>query len=406
VPASSTLEVFAAGQLAGLLARSDVDEDTFLFNYATGCRAEHAVSLTMPVVRDAYDAMGTVHPVFEMNLPEGALLEKLSALFAKTVENFDSLALLAIIGRSQIGRLRFALAGQALDDVPAQNISDILSYRGAGDLFLELLDRYVSYSGISGMQPKVLVRATDADLPRATHRGATHIVKAFDPREYPELAANEYFCLRAARHAGIPVPEARLSDNRRVLVVPRFDLKPDGSYLGCEDFCVLNGLRAHGRYNGTYEAVAKRISQFVSPAHRRGALEQLFATLALSCAVENGDAHLKNFAVLYEHAEGVVRLAPAYDIVATTLYHRRDVLALTLGDSKAFPGSVQLTTFGRQACGLGKARVEALLARVGTGVRKAMREIARYQAAHPDFAAAAKLLLAAFERGLRRSIDG
>jgi serine/threonine-protein kinase HipA len=406
VPVSSTLEVYAGGQLAGQLASSDVGEDTFLFNYAAACRPEHAVSLTMPVVRDAYDAMGTVHPVFEMNLPEGALLERLSNLFAKTVENFDSLGLLAIVGRSQIGRLRYALAGQALDDVPAQNLGELLSYRGAGDLFLDLLDRYASNSGISGMQPKVLVRAADAGLPRATHRGATHIVKAFDPREYPELAANEYFCLRAARHAGIPVPAALLSDNRRVLVVPRFDLQADGSYLGCEDFCVLNGLRARGRYNGAYESVATRIAQFVSPAHRRAALEQLFATLALSCAVENGDAHLKNFAVLYEHAEGVVRLAPAYDIVTTTLYHRGDVLALTLGDSKAFPSGGQLTAFGRQACGLGKARVEALLARVGTGVRKAIREIARYQEAHPDFAVAGKLLMAAYERGLRRSIDG
>jgi serine/threonine-protein kinase HipA len=388
-----------------LLDRSDVDEDTVLFNYAAGCRAEHAVSLTMPVVRDAYDAMGTVHPVFEMNLPEGALLEKLSVLFAKAVENFDGLALLAIVGRSQIGRLRYALLGQPLEDVPTQNLNDILSYRGAGDLFLDLLERYASYSGISGMQPKVLVRAADARLSRATHRGATHIVKAFDPREYPELAANEYFCLRAARHAGIPVPEAQLSENRRVLVVPRFDLKPDGGYLGCEDFCVLNGLRAHGRYNGDYAAVAKRISQFVSPALRRAALEQFFATLALSCAVENGDAHLKNFAVLYEHAEGVVRLAPAFDIVSTTLYRRRDVLALTLGDSKAFPNRAQLTAFGRQACGLGKARVEALLADVGNGVRKARREIARYQTIHRDFTDAGGLLMAAFERGLCRSID-
>jgi serine/threonine-protein kinase HipA len=405
VLAKSALEVFSSGQRAGQLDRSDLDADTFLFNYAADCNAEHAVSLTMPVVRDAYDAMGTVHPVFEMNLPEGALLEKLTALFAKTVANFDALALLAIVGRSQIGRLRFALAVQMPDEVPAQSLGEILSFRGAGDLFLDLLDRYASYSGVSGMQPKVLVRAADADLPRATHRGATHIVKAFDPREYPELAANEHFCLCAARHAGIPVAEAQLSLNRRVLLVSRFDLKTDGSYLGCEDFCVLSGLRAHGRYNGAYETVATRIVQFVSPRLRRAALEQFFLTVALSCAVENGDAHLKNFAVLYEHAESEVHLAPAFDIVSTTLYQRRDVLALSLGGSKAFPDRARLVTFGRTACGLGKERVEALLTRVGAGVRKAMREIARYQSAYPDFAKAGTLLSATFERGRRRSID-
>jgi serine/threonine-protein kinase HipA len=73
----------------------------------------------------------------------------------------------------------------------------------------------------------------------------------------------------------------------------------------------------------------------------------------LCCAVENGDAHLKNFAVLYEHPEGQVRLAPVYDIIATTPYYARDVLALTLGGSKAFPDRARLSDFGRRACGLG-----------------------------------------------------
>jgi serine/threonine-protein kinase HipA len=73
----------------------------------------------------------------------------------------------------------------------------------------------------------------------------------------------------------------------------------------------------------------------------------------LCCAVENGDAHLKNFAVLYEHPEGQVRLAPVYDIIATTPYNARDVLALTLGGSKAFPDRARLSDFGRRACGLG-----------------------------------------------------
>jgi serine/threonine-protein kinase HipA len=254
VPARTALDVLASGRLTGVLDRSDLEADTFLFTYATDCRAEDAVSLTMPVIRDAYDSMGTVHPIFEMNLPEGALLEKLRTRFAKTVPDFDSLALLATVGRSQIGRLRYALTGQTPDEVPAEDLARILAYRGAGDLFVDLLERYATVSGISGIQPKV-------------------------------LAANEYFCLRAAHHAGIPTPNVRLSDDRRVLVVTRFDRRADGTYLGCEDFCVLSGLRAHGRYHGAYEDIATRITQFVSGEHQRAALTQLFAMLALSCAV-------------------------------------------------------------------------------------------------------------------------
>lgn len=404
MPKRPALEVFTSARHTGALARSDVEADTFLFGYRDDCPREDAASLTMPVVRDQYESMGALHPVFEMNLPEGALLEKLRARFSKAVEDFDDLTLLSIVGRSQIGRLRYALPGQQPAEVPAQDLSRLLSYRGSEDLFASLLEEYAPYSGVSGLQPKVLLRAADVSLPQATARGATHLVKSFDPREFPELAANEFFCLRAATLAGIPVPEAKLAENRRVLVLRRFDLLESGIYLGCEDFCVLNGLRAHGRYHGAYETVAKRISQFVSPDQQRPALEQFFSMLTLCCAVENGDAHLKNFAVLYDDTEGVVSLAPAYDIVSTTPYQRRDVLALTLGGTKAFPERPALADFGRRACGLSNASVERTFERVAAGVDGALAEIRQFANEQSSFTRAAESLQAAFLRGLQRSI--
>jgi serine/threonine-protein kinase HipA len=53
--------------------------------------------------------------------------------------------------------------------------------------------------------------------------------------------------------------------------------------------------------------------------------------------VGNGDAHLKNFGLLYTHpATADCHMAPAYDIVNTTAYLPDDALALTLGGSKSF----------------------------------------------------------------------
>jgi serine/threonine-protein kinase HipA len=279
-----------------------------------------------------------------------------------------------------------------------------LTYAGAEDLFADLFRRYAEHSGISGIQPKVLVREGRVP-PRLSHRAATHIVKSFDPREYPELAANEYFCMRAAQHAGITVPSLRLSDNRRILIAERFDLRYDGSYFGCEDFCVLNGLRAHGRYTGSYEGIAERIAQFVSLENQRQAFEQFFATIALSCAIGNGDAHLKNFAVLYENTETPVRLAPSYDLVCTTLYQARDVLALTLADSKSFPDRKRLTTFAHTACNLTAAGTIDLLDRVVAGIKRAIKDVRRYAKLHDDFVPAAARLIAAFESGTAR-IEG
>jgi hypothetical protein len=40
------------------------------------------------MVRDQYDSMNGLLPIFEMNLPEGALLEKLRNQFAKIIPQF------------------------------------------------------------------------------------------------------------------------------------------------------------------------------------------------------------------------------------------------------------------------------------------------------------------------------
>jgi serine/threonine-protein kinase HipA len=196
---------------------------------------------------------------------------------------------------------------------------------------------------------------------------------------------------------------------QRALPLRRFTYPKTGA------FSLLNVLTAQPRariwaarifacYDGSYELIAKRIGQFVAPEAQSQALEQLFATVALCCAIENGDAHLKNFAVLYENALSPVRLAPAYDLVSTTVYRARDVMALELGGSKAFPARGRLIAFGRQACALSSARVSSVLQRVEQGASTAQVLIRKYTKQHPDFSNAGKHLTAAIERGLTRSI--
>ena len=53
----SALNVFANTERTGRLDRSGREEDTILFTYSEGCPRDQAVSLTMPVRPDQYDAM-------------------------------------------------------------------------------------------------------------------------------------------------------------------------------------------------------------------------------------------------------------------------------------------------------------------------------------------------------------
>jgi serine/threonine-protein kinase HipA len=308
-----------------------------------------------------------------------------------------------MVGKSQIGRLRYASQGAALDDVPVESVNKLLAYRGAEDLFNDLMNRFAMYSGISGMQPKVLIRdERDEALPldKVTNKGATHIVKSFNPNEYPELAANEFFSMQAARYAGLPTAEASLSDNRSMLVVERFDRTKSGDYLGFEDFCVLSGMRSAGRYSSSYEGLAKKVSTFVSPENHKAAMEQLFGSVALSCVIKNGDAHLKNFGVLYDTPGVNVRLAPVYDMLSTAPYMPKDVLALEINGSKQYPTRKQLVQFARQSCGLSNRNAEMVLAQVATGVEKALAEMRAYSEKTPDFQRVEKHLANVFSKGL------
>lgn len=395
------LNVFVGKQVVGSLTRSDVEEDTFLFGYRTRTASEHAVSLTMPIRVDQYDAMSGLLPIFEMNLPEGALKERLRLQFAKAIPEFDDLDLLRIVGTSQIGRLRYSEQDEIDTEVPSQDLQEILTYRGTADLFAHLLERFATYSGVSGMQPKLLVRDEKA-MDRLTYRGATHIVKTFDPVEYPELAANEYLCTMGAQAAGIHTARVQLSQNRQFLIVDRFDLSPDGAYLGFEDFCVLDGRRAHGRYDGSYERIAKRITDFISPIALAKAREQYALMVAYACTIGNGDAHLKNFGVLYRHAEDVVELAPAYDIVSTLVYLPRDTLALTLGESKAFPERTQLIKFIRHVTGMAERAATRLLEQVAAGAREAIRQAENYAQRYKDVRLFTERFINVVRDGLKR----
>jgi len=166
--------------------------------------------------------------------------------------------------------------------------------------------------------------------------------------EYPHLPVNEFICMSIAKAAGLPVPDFWLSDNMELFVMRRFDVAADGARLGFEDFAALTRRQPELKYESSYEEIAGVIRRVVSAPYIATALEQLFDTVAVSCMVGNGDAHLKNFGVLYTHpAAGDVRMSPVYDLVCSTMYLPADALALRLGGSKAFAGSLRLLDFAR-----------------------------------------------------------
>jgi serine/threonine-protein kinase HipA len=405
------IKVWTDGTESGLLDRAGDRGSTFLYLPETiGARS---VSVTMPVRLASWDVRFGLPPIFEMNLPEGVLRERLRLTFAKATGTFDDFDLLAIVGRSQVGRIRYTGQKEKLEeDVPFQSIDEILARRRSGELFRYLIERFASFSGISGVQPKVLVRdenaftahKKDARLSQS-YRGATHIVKFWEPNAYSQLAANEYFCLKVAEKCGLDVPRFQLAEDADALVIDRFDLRRDGTYCGFEDFCVLNAKRTDEKYSGSYESsIIKRFQQFANSPHVYADLEKLFTLVALNCALHNGDAHLKNFGIVYDDVLGEARLAPVYDLVTTSVYLPRDSMALTLNGSTRWPAAKELQRLGETRCGGTPSQVRDILERIAEALRSTSADVRTHVKEDPDFADIGERMLREWEKGAAFSL--
>lgn len=373
-----TLDVSIGAAPGGRLLR----QSQFEFHYLCDDPGQPALGLLMPPQRLSY-ASTALFPVLDQNLPEGYLFLRLRELFPK--QTLTALHLLALAGSNGIGRLGFQVPGEAARAMPAPvNRERLLRERYTPELFDELVAAYLcTGAGVAGVQPKVM-------LPdRATVPVPNVIVKAASPA-YPGLAANEYLCLTTAQRAGIASAAVQLSDDGQLLLVDRFDLRPDGTRMGFEDVASLMGLCVRDRlsdrkYRGSYEHVADALKLMRVPQLD---LERFFEQLAFTVMVKNGDGHLKNYGVLYDDAQRI-RLAPMFDVVTTAVYRYArfdggpalpdNTLALKLFAGRharrAYPTTDELLHFGRVVCGV--TQPQAALRRIAGAMRSTLAEARR-----------------------------
>lgn len=345
---------------AGQLIRSSVYE----FRYSQPHAEQAAVALLMPAAKQLTWQDGDLFPPMDQNLPEGDLFMKIRELFPK--QGMTPMHMLALVGRNGIGRLGYSLPDQAVTPMPRTiSKNELLKTAYTPDVFNELVAAYLSTgAGIAGMQPKIMVPD------RPTVPIPSLIVKAASAA-YPGLAANEFLCLTAAKEAGIDTPIFALSDDGQMLVLDRFDLveSEDGKYerLGFEDVAALAGLRVRDilsdrKYQGSYQRIAELMRQLQLHSDN---LQRFFEQVAFSVMVRNGDAHLKNFGLLYRSADNIW-LAPMFDVVTTSIYTYTQyaggpelqdrTLALKLfagkNQTRAYPSKKELEDFGQRVCGI------------------------------------------------------
>jgi serine/threonine-protein kinase HipA len=339
-------------------------EAQFSFGYTSPLR-ETEISIAMPFQAASYNH-GALFSIFLMNKPEGYLLDSLRSRFGK-ISPLDDMALLKITGQHQIGRLTFSDPLEKLESLnPSVGLDELLKSNASEDLFNYLVDKYFN-SGISGFQPKVLVADKDNKSPvidKATAITPDLIVKSAG-EDYPHLAENEFMCMSVAKEAGFDVPNFWLSDDNGLFIIERFDIDNHKGRLGLEDMCSITNKPSEEKYHGSYEGIAKIISTLCTSDTNKN-LSRYFESIALSVLLKNGDAHLKNFSLIYEHPGADINLSQIYDVVTTSVYSSTNprtgmnivdrTLALNMNKSKSYPSDTELCNFGKSVCQLSNPR--------------------------------------------------
>lgn len=357
------INIKVAGEVAGLLEKNT----QFEFTYHSD--AQFPVAVAMPIEKRFYQH-GALFPIFEMNIPEGFIRHRIVEKLRKHIQ-VDDMLFLALQGNTGIGCLSYETQGIEQEELNAVDLAEILAWKGGNELFEDLVNRYLLQSSISGIQPKVMVPEASNNVEKGAVILPSLIVKSGD-EEFPQLAINEYICMQLARACQIETPEFWLSDNQELFVMRRFDLKSDGTCLAMEDMAVLQGKSTNDKYQSSYESVSKVIDIYSSEPKTDN--EILFKMLVHSCMVGNGDAHLKNYAMLYDDPDNM-RLSPLYDVVNTQVYIPADTLALGLTKSKDFPDRRRIVDFGKS---IGVKKCEYIVDEIADTIRDELNELANY----------------------------
>jgi serine/threonine-protein kinase HipA len=403
------LSVYVLGREVAVL--ESVGDFKSVLTYLPDTAPDDFVSLTMPIRTESYVWDDQLFPVFQMNLPEGYLLQVLQEQFGPQI-GASPTALLSVIGRNMVGRVQIAPPGAVLAEPPNPiEVAELLQGDNSEQAFAELVREHGT-SGVSGILPKFLDTEDESNKgseelsaslglhPKATLFTRRHIIKGSSGR-LPFAALNEYLCMQVVAKI-LPSAKTEVSRDGNALVVHRFDVDEQGHPLwGMEDFCALLGLRPAMKYETTWERIARAVRDHVPGSHQYETFRRLAATLLLTYALRNADCHAKNLALLYT-AWGDVHLSPAYDFLTTSVYasYQYNPPGIGFMGKKTWTPGNTLPRFIASTFGIPLREQALLFDAIGDAVSEVVPLVQEKMAEHADFRDIGKRMLLAWQEGV------
>jgi len=332
-----------------------------------------SISLSLPNSQKFYISQEII-PYFETFLPEGYLFEIFKNYLTKEYGYIDDFLLFKFLSPNIEGRIKYKISNNKRSNQEIDLDLDSILNSDTKDTFNYILQTFLDKNSISGVQPKTLAKLKDKE----SLKYKDYIIKTWGD-EFKYLAENEYLTMKTLELANLEIPQLYLSKNKNFLVIERFD----SSNFSFEEIISLFGKLRVKKYSGSYEQIAKIVYKYVNEPTIE--MKKLFKLIVMNYLVKNGDAHLKNFGLLYSDDFSQIKLPPAYDVVTTTAYIYTDKPALTLNGKKIWHSKESLINFGIKSCYLTQKEAEFLYDECLDALKKGIKMVQEYVRQNPHF---------------------
>lgn len=279
-----------------------------------------------------------LHPVLSNLLPEGVLRELIAQGLKVHVDN--EFHILSYLGEDLPGAL--IATPMEPDEVP----DSVLTTHGqAKAIKFDKVTQENKFS-LAGVQMKFSMKEKDGryNLSKGGDLGDWIIKTPSTQHKFVPL--NEYTAMSLAALVGVDIPEIKLVDldkldnlpqinlpeEKLAFAIKRFD-RDGNDRIHMEDFAQILVKYPHEKYDSAnYENIGRVLYEYSGDGLADA--QQFARRLLVNILLANGDAHLKNWSLIYPD-QITPRLSPAYDIVTTNVYIEHETkFALNLGKNK------------------------------------------------------------------------
>lgn len=286
------------------------------------------LSYSLPIGRIKFEKEAA--SFFGNLLPEGSARDSLCRKFGISVDN--DFELLSRIGEDCAGAFiitkqsKLSVEPEGVQEIPLEQLAHWLKNDSSGLIDLQVKgDLRLSLAGAQSKLP--LIYKDGKFFKPLGSQPTTHILKPA-PKNFKNIPLNEWINARLFAEFGLKTAHSELVKigSRYALLVERYDrIKINEKWIRLhqEDFCQALAISYKKKYEQEKGPSLLDCQSLIDMRSDDAAedIDSLIKWQILNVLIGNCDGHGKNLSLLRDN-DGAWKLAPFYDLVATTIYPR------------------------------------------------------------------------------------